>query len=54
MERMKKQVTNLLNTSNNSDGNINSKFKLPKLISFLSLIKKVILNDLRDENEYRR
>ena len=59
---MKRKVVNLLTTSNNSDKNRsdystsdgNSDFRWPKFISFSSLIRKVILNDLGDEREYHR
>ena len=48
---MKKKVANLLTTSNNSNGNSNSKLKLSKLINFSSIIRQVILNDLGDRND---
>ena len=48
---MKRKVANLLTTSNNSDGNSNSKLKPSKLISFSSFIRQVILNDLGDRND---
>ena len=51
---MKKKVTNLLTTRNNSDGNSNKKLRLPKLINFSLFIRQVILNDLGDKRGYFR
>ena len=51
MEKMKRKVANLLITSNNSNGNSNSKLRSSKLISFSSFIRQVILNDLEDRND---
>lgn len=40
------------NTSNPSSNNSNSDFRQPKFISFLLLIRKVILNDLGNKRKY--
>ena len=40
-----------LQTADSGDNNGNSKFRTPKLISFLLFIRQVILNDLGDQND---
>ena len=46
----KKENSHLLTTAS-GDSDSNSKSKTPKLISFSSFIKRVMLNDLGDGND---